>query len=126
VINFSLKLALLPYSLFHSSAVTYAVELSHTPVVTTKCDVYSFGVVVLEMVMGRYPSELHSLTSLQGQHDKLAMETLDKRPLSPTLLERKEIALLVEVALACLQPSPQSRPEMQEVYQKLTHHHVVR
>jgi len=100
-----------------------APELSHTPVVTTKCDVYSFGVVLLEIVMGRYPSELQSHTSLQGHHHKLAMETLDKHPPSPTLVERGEISLLVQVALACLDPSPMSRPEMQEVYQKLKDHH---
>ncbi|OQU84006.1 hypothetical protein SORBI_3005G214150 [Sorghum bicolor] len=76
-----------------------------------------------EIVMGRYPSELQSHTSIEGQHHKLAMETLDKHPSSPTLVEREEISLLVQVALACLQPSPKSRPEMQEVYQKLTHDH---
>lgn len=101
-----------------------APELSHTPAVTTKCDVYSFGVVLLEIVMGRYPTELRSNNSLQGQHHQLATETLDKRPSSPTLAERHEISLLVQVALACLQPSPKSRPEMQEVYQKLTHDHT--
>lgn len=83
--------------------------------VTTKCDVYSFGVLLLEIVMGRYPSELQSHTSLQGQHHKLAMETFDKHQSSTTLVEREEVSLLVQVALACLQPSPKSRPEMQIV-----------
>ena len=87
----------------------------------TKCDVYSFGVVVLEIVMGRYPRELQSLASL-GEHNNLAMDLLDQHPSSPTCLEKKEIALLIEVAFACLQTSPQSRPEMQDVYQKLIHH----
>jgi serine/threonine protein kinase len=32
--------------------------------VTEKCDVYSFGVVVLEIIMGRHPTEL--LTSLSS------------------------------------------------------------
>ena len=69
--------------------------------------------------MGRYPRELQSFASL-GEHHELAIEDmLDQRPSSPTMVEKKEIAQLVEVALACLQTSPQSRPEMQYVYQKL-------
>ncbi|CAN6203399.1 unnamed protein product [Urochloa humidicola] len=95
-----------------------APELSYTSVVTTKCDVYSFGVVVLEIVMGRYPAELQSLASM-GQHQELSMDDmLDKRLSSPTVGENKDIAFLVEVAVACLQ-TPQLRPEMQDVYQKL-------
>ncbi|CAN6213537.1 unnamed protein product [Urochloa humidicola] len=99
-----------------------APELSYTSVVTTKCDVYSFGVVMLEIVMGRYPMELQSLASV-GQHHKHAMEFLDQRPSSPTVVENEEIALLVEVALSCMQTSPQSRPAMKSVYQKLIHDH---
>ncbi|CAL5079248.1 unnamed protein product [Urochloa decumbens] len=96
-----------------------APELSYTSVVTTKCDVYSFGVVVLEIVMGRYPTEMQSLASM-GQHQELTVaDTLDKRLSMPTVGENKDIALLVEVAVACLQTSPQFRPEMKDVYQKL-------
>jgi len=91
-------------------------------VVTTKCDVYSFGVVVLEIMMGMYPTELQSLVSM-GQNQELAMEDMvDKRPSSPTSVEEREIALLVEVAFACQQTSPQFRPEMKDVYQKLALH----
>ncbi|KAF8711555.1 hypothetical protein HU200_029000 [Digitaria exilis] len=99
-----------------------APELSYTSAVTTKCDVYSFGVVLMEIVMGRYPLDLQSLTSLQGHHHNIAIEILDQRPPLPTTVEEEEILLLVEVATACVQPSPQSRPEMQDVYQKLTRH----
>ncbi|KAG2601022.1 hypothetical protein PVAP13_5KG564600 [Panicum virgatum] len=98
-----------------------APELSYTSVVTTKCDVYSFGVVLLEIMMGRYPSELQSLASL-GQHQKLAMDMLDQRPPLPSMVENEEIALLVEVSFSCLQISPQSRPSMRDVYQKLVRH----
>ena len=49
-------------------------------------------------------------------------DMLDKRPSSPTIVEEKEIALLVEVAFACLQTSPQFRPEIEDVYQKLALH----
>jgi hypothetical protein len=47
---------------------------------------------------------------------------LDQRLSSPTMVEKKEISFLVEVAFACLQTFPQFRPEMQDVYQKLAHH----
>lgn len=87
---------------------------------TTRCDVYSFGVVVLEIVMGRYPRELQSLGS-RGERGQLAMDFLDQRPSSPTIAEKKEIDLLIEVAFACIETSPQSRPEMRHVYQKLVH-----
>ncbi|CAN6180523.1 unnamed protein product [Urochloa humidicola] len=101
-----------------------APELSYTSAVTTKCDVYSFGVVALEIVMGRYPRELQSFASV-GEHHELAVEDmLDQRPSSPTMVEKKEIAHLVQVALSCLQTSPQSRPEMQKVYQNLSHRNL--
>ena len=82
-------------------------ELSYTSVVTAKCDVYSFGVLVLEIVMGMYPSEIQSLaSSSREQHQELVMEDmLDKRPSSPTSVEEKEIAALVEVAFACQMPA---------------------
>ena len=89
-------------------------EFSYTSVVTTKCDVYSFGVLVLEIVMGRYPRELQSIAFME-QHQELAIEDmLDQRLSSPTVVEKEEIALLVEVAFSCLQTSPQSRPPMKE------------
>lgn len=86
---------------------------------TTKCDVYSFGVVVLEIVMGRYPRELQSITSA-GQREKLALDNLDQRPLLSMMEE--DIALLVKVAFACQQTSPQARPTMKDVYHILMHH----
>ncbi|CAO2208966.1 unnamed protein product [Urochloa humidicola] len=98
-----------------------APEFSYTSVVTTKCDVYSFGVVAMEIVMGRYPRELQSIDSLEQHHELSIEDMLDQRLSSPTMLEKKEISLLVEVAFACLQTSPQFRPEMRDVYQKLAH-----
>ncbi|TVU39999.1 hypothetical protein EJB05_13444, partial [Eragrostis curvula] len=98
-----------------------APELSYTSVVTAKCDVYSFGVVILEILMGRYPGELQALDSLEQAHN-LVMDFLDQRPLSPTVVEKEQIALLVDLAFACLQTSPQSRPTMQDVYLKLVRH----
>lgn len=59
-----------------------------------------------------------------GEHHELAVEViLDQRPSSPTTVEQEQIAQLVEVAFSCLKTSPQSRPEMQEVYMKLSQHY---
>ena len=72
--------------------------------------------------MGRYPRELQSIAFME-QHQELAIEDmLDQRLSSPTVVQKIEISLLVEVAFACLQTSPQLRPEMQDVYQKLALH----
>ncbi|OEL15930.1 hypothetical protein BAE44_0023050 [Dichanthelium oligosanthes] len=79
-----------------------------------------FGVLVLEILMGmKVP---HGLASM-GKHQELAIEDmLDIRLSLPTIVEKKEIALLVEVAFSCLQTSPQFRPEMKDVYQKVVLH----
>ena len=61
--------------------------------------------------MGMYPSEIQFLASREQHHD-CDGDMLDKRPSSPTSVEEKEIAALVEVAFTCLQTSPQFRPEM--------------
>jgi serine/threonine protein kinase len=109
--------------MFDCSQVLYFdAELAYTAVVTPKCDVYSFGVVVLEIVMGRYPRELQSIASMEQHHELAIEDMLDQRLPSPTVVEKKEISLLVEVSLSCLQTSPQFRPEMQDVYQKLVLH----
>lgn len=97
------------------------VELSYTSVVTAKCDVYSFGMVVLEILMGRYPGEQQAIDSL-GQAHNLVMDFSDQRPLPPTVVEKEQIALLVDLSFACLQTSPQSRPTMKDVYLKLVRH----
>lgn len=67
--------------------------------------------------MGRYPRELQTHPSVET-----AMEMLDQRTPLPTMEEVEEIALLVQLAFACMQTSPHSRPEMQDVYQKLARH----
>ena len=65
-------------------------------------------------------TQIQSLASREQHHD-CDGDMLDKRP-SSTTSEEKEIAALVEVAFACLQTSPQLRPEMEDVYQKLALH----
>lgn len=90
--------------------------MSYTSVVTEKCDVYSFGVVVLEVLMGKHPGDL--LQSHREDH-MLVKEVLDQRPLTRTKTEEEGVMLLMKVAFACLRASPQARPTMKEVHQRL-------
>ncbi|RCV09423.1 hypothetical protein SETIT_2G027200v2 [Setaria italica] len=96
-----------------------APEMSYTSVVTEKCDVFSFGVVVLEVLLGKHPGDL--LQSHLEDH-MLVKEFLDQRPPQPTKIEENDVTELAQVALACLQASPQARPTMKEVYQGLNNY----
>ena len=90
--------------------------------VSEKCDVYSFGVVMLEVIMGRHPGDLISsfLSSFSSSsHDVLLEDILDQRLAHPTNRAIEELVLVAKIALTCLHTSPQSRPTMQQVYQKL-------
>lgn len=92
--------------------------MSYTSVVTEKCDVYSFGVVVLEVLLGKHQGDLLQ-SHIEDHMLVLVKEILDRRPLLPTKIEEKNVIELAQVALACLQASPQARPTMSEVYQRL-------
>ncbi|XP_030957672.1 MDIS1-interacting receptor like kinase 2-like [Quercus lobata] len=100
-----------------------APEHAYTMEVSEKCDVYSFGVVALEVIIGRHPGDLISsfLSSSfsLSSHDVLLEDILDQRLAHPTNRVADKVVLLAKIALACLHTSPQSRPTMQQVYQKL-------
>ena len=91
--------------------------------VSEKCDFYSFGVVALEAIIGRHPSDLISsfLSSSfsSSSHDVLLEDILDQRLAHPTKRVAEKVVLVAKIALTCLHASPQSRPTMQQVYQKL-------
>ncbi|XP_026439290.1 MDIS1-interacting receptor like kinase 2-like [Papaver somniferum] len=111
-----------------SLAGTYgyvAPELAYTMKVTEKCDVYSFGVIILEVLMGRHPSEIITLLSQNllssssssnvGQNIKLR-DILDQCIEAPTDdVVKKEILYLVKVGFSCLRSDPYTQPTMQEV-----------
>ncbi|KAF8365008.1 hypothetical protein HHK36_032988 [Tetracentron sinense] len=112
-----------------SLAGTYgyvAPELAYTMKITTKCDVYSFGIVALEVIMGTHPGELissiSSSSSLLSSFGKniLLKDVLDQRISHPIVHAAQEVVSIVKLASACLRTSPQSRPTMQEVSQKLS------
>ncbi|XP_037473929.1 MDIS1-interacting receptor like kinase 2-like [Triticum dicoccoides] len=96
-----------------------APELSYTSVATEKCDVYSFGVVVLELVMGKHPRNLLDGSLSNGGQSMMVKDILDQRPTTPITTEENNLALLIKLALSCLESSPQARPTMQEAYQTL-------
>ncbi|KAJ0098708.1 hypothetical protein Patl1_22170 [Pistacia atlantica] len=97
-----------------------APELAYTMVVTEKCDVYSFGVVALEVLMGRHPEEILSLSSSSSStQNVMLIDVLDSR-LSPPVnrIVKQEIMLVSTIAFACLRSKPKSRPTMKRVSQE--------
>ncbi|KAI4332694.1 hypothetical protein L6164_017582 [Bauhinia variegata] len=97
-----------------------APELAYTTSVTEKCDVFSFGVLALEILMGKQPGELVSLIQTPGDHNISIAEILDPRLSPPTMRPSlKELALIFNLAISCLQTSPQSRPAMRIIAQLL-------
>ncbi|XP_042497537.1 MDIS1-interacting receptor like kinase 2-like [Macadamia integrifolia] len=103
-----------------------APELAYTMKVTRKCDVYSFGVLTLEVLMGTHPSELIS-TLLSPSYSELSSpkqmmllrNVLDKRPFPPTTEMVEELIIVIKLAISCLATSPQSRPDMHYVSEKV-------
>ncbi|KAI4332709.1 hypothetical protein L6164_017595 [Bauhinia variegata] len=95
-------------------------ELAYTTAVTEKCDMFSFGVLALEILMGKHPGELVSFMPTPGVHNISIAEILDPC-LSPLTVRPslKELALIFNLAISCLQTSPQSRPAMRTIAQLL-------
>ncbi|KAF5188822.1 Mdis1-interacting receptor like kinase [Thalictrum thalictroides] len=100
-----------------------APELAYTMVVTEKCDVYSFGVVALETITGKHPGDLLGSLSTPVAETMMLKDWLDPR-LSPPVdqITIQELALVVQLALACVQSRPQHRPNIQHVCQVLVSH----
>ncbi|WCJ33103.1 Leucine-rich repeat receptor-like protein kinase family protein [Euphorbia peplus] len=97
-----------------------APELAYTMVVTEKCDVYSFGVVALEILMGKHPGDLISLSSIKNI---MLNEVLDQRlPVPRTKAVIQEIILATIIGLACLNDKPKARPTMKWVSQQFLSH----
>ena len=98
-------------------------EHAYTIEVSEKCDVYSFGVVALEVIIGSHPGDLISSflssSSSLSSHDVLLEDILDQCLAYPTNRVAEKVVLVAKIALTCLHTSPQSRPTMQQVYQKL-------
>lgn len=90
---------------------------------TDKSDVYSFGVVLLEMVTGRPPIQggKHVVLEVRTALAKGGMDLVVKTLVDPALTEYppKDLKMVVEVALNCVQDNPAERLTMVEVVKDL-------
>ncbi|KAL7596463.1 hypothetical protein Lser_V15G30862 [Lactuca serriola] len=104
-----------------SFAGTYgysAPELAYSMAVNEKCDVYSFGVLTLEVIMGKHPGDL---TMSRLSVEELSRQVvLDQRLVPPTGQVVEIVNGAVELAFACLNTNPRSRPSMLQVSIKLS------
>lgn len=89
---------------------------------TEKCDVYSFGVLALEVMHGKYPSDLiRSLLSPAAiREGKMPADVWDDRLGPPTGKILEAVVTILTLAMACLHPNPQFRPTMYDVSQIIT------
>ncbi|KAF3455519.1 hypothetical protein FNV43_RR00150 [Rhamnella rubrinervis] len=101
-----------------------APELAFTMEVNQKSDVYSYGVVTLEVIMGKHPGDLISTlltSSSPPAADRiLLMDVIDQRLSPPRRQIAEQVASVAKLAFACIHPSPQSRPTMKQVSEKLS------
>lgn len=98
-----------------------APELAYTMKVTEKCDVYSFGVLALEVIKGKYPSNLaEPLLSSANREGQLLGDMWDDRLEPPTGNILDAVSIILTLAVACLHANPQLRPTMYEVSQIIT------
>lgn len=89
--------------------------------VTEKCDVYSFGVLALEVIKGKYPSNLaEPLLSSANREGQMLGDMWDDRLEPPTGKILDEVNTILTLAVACLHANPQFRPTMYEVSQIIT------
>ncbi|KAH9699461.1 putative leucine-rich repeat receptor-like protein kinase [Citrus sinensis] len=97
-----------------------APELAYTMKVTEKCDVYSFGVLALEVIKGKHPRDFISSISSSSSNLEIALnEMLDPRLPTPSHNVQDKLISIMEVAISCLDESPESRPTIQKVSQLL-------
>ena len=96
--------------------------------VTKKYDVYSFGVLALEIIMGKYPSDLimaflsstSSIATTSKAYNLLLKDVLDQRLSTYPLDSVAEVVIMIaKIAFACLNESPRSRPTMEHVCKEL-------
>ncbi|XP_037473930.1 MDIS1-interacting receptor like kinase 2-like [Triticum dicoccoides] len=79
----------------------------------------TFGYIAPELVMGEHPRDLLDGTLSNGEQSMMVKDILDQRPTTSISTEENSLALLIKLALSCLESSPQARPTMREAYQTL-------
>ena len=116
-----------------------APEVMFTRTPTNKVDVYSYGVLALEVACGRRVIETSSDITEERvlldwvwskQESGVLMKALDPRMEISGLEGHGEVnntiwRCILHIALKCCHPTPEARPEMQEVLHTLQHGLVV-
>ncbi|KAI3513445.1 hypothetical protein L1887_20779 [Cichorium endivia] len=95
----------------------FAPELAYTMKVTEKCDVYSFGVLVLEVIKGEHPGGI--ITSLSYDNMNL-QDLIDQHLPIPSADIKKVLTTVIILAIRCLNTSPEMRPTMYYVSQRIS------
>ncbi|CAH8257126.1 unnamed protein product [Arabidopsis lyrata] len=101
-----------------------APELSKLKKANTKTDVYSLGVIILELLTGKSPSEALNGVDLPqwvatAVKEEWTNEVFDLELLNDVNTMVDEILNTLKLALHCVDPTPSTRPEAQQVMTQL-------
>ena len=94
--------------------------------VTEKTDVYGFGVVALEVIKGRHPGDQILSLTVSPEKNIVLKDMLDPRLPPLATQDEGEVIAIIKLAIACLNPNPQSRPTMQIISQMLSQRNLAR
>lgn len=101
-----------------------APELSKLKKANTKTDVYSLGVIILELLTGKSPGEAMNGVDLPQWvasivKEEWTNEVFDLELMKDASTIGDELLNTLKLGLHCVDPSPSSRPEIQQVLQQL-------
>lgn len=100
-------------------------EYAYTMRVSPAGNVYSFGVILLELLTGKTAiSEGAELVKTvlgyhSKQNQKWELQILDNSISKTSPYVRSQMGAVLEVAISCVSPSPESRPKMKTVLRML-------
>lgn len=102
-----------------------APELSKLKKASTKTDIYSLGVILLELLTGKAPGESMNGVDLPQWVASIVKEEWTNEVFDLELMRDDaattgdELLNTLKLALHCVDPSPTSRPDIQQVLQQL-------